>query len=156
MVFKTLYEFDAAPGEVFDAMTDPCVVASCLPGCDVLEPLGGNRYEATMTIGVAAIKGRFKGTVELRDLNRPFSYGIHVNGKGPAGFARGRGEIEISERGSSSSVSVQARAQVGGPVARVGQRLLAGTTKMVTDRFFACLRKKVEANAASSEESTTT
>ena len=149
MVFKNRYEFDASPGEVFDAMTDPGTVAACLPGCDALQPLGGNRYQATMTVGVAAIKGRFKGTVELRNLNRPSSYAIHVNGRGPAGFARGHGEIEISERGASSSVNVQAKAQVGGPVARVGQRLLAGTTKMVTDRFFACLRKKVEAHAAS-------
>ena len=145
MVFKSRYTFDAPPEPVFDAMTDPSIVAACLPGCDALEPLGNNRYQATMTIGVAAIKGRFKGTVELRDLNRPRSYTLRVSGKGTAGFARGQAQIEIQENGSSSSVGVNAKAQVGGPVARVGQRLLGGTTKMVADKFFACLRKKVEA-----------
>ena len=144
MVFKSLYTFDAPPEPVFDAMTDPNTVAACLPGCDALEPIGSNRYRATMTIGVAAIKGRFKGTVELLDLNRPGSYTLRVSGKGAAGFANGRARIEIEESGDSSSVAVSARAQVGGPVARVGQRLLAGTTKMVADKFFACMRKKVE------------
>jgi carbon monoxide dehydrogenase subunit G len=33
--------------------------------------------------------------------------------------------------------------QVGGAVARVGQRLLAGVSKMMMDRFFECLRGKV-------------
>jgi carbon monoxide dehydrogenase subunit G len=148
MDFKGRYNFDAAPNQVFDAMTNPCTVAACLPGCDALEPLGDNRYQATMMIGVAAIKGRFKGTVELRDLERPVSYTLRVAGKGTLGFAKGQARIEIGERGSSSSVAVEAKAQVGGPVARVGHRLLAGTTKMVADKFFACLRKKVEADSA--------
>ncbi len=147
MVFKNRYEFQAAPEEVFDAMTDPDVVASCLPGCDSLESVGENRYRATMTVGVAAIKGRFKGTIELQDLDRPASYTMRLNGRGPAGFARGRAEISISERAAASTVAVHAKAQIGGPVARVGQRLLAGTVKMVTDRFFACLRTRVELDA---------
>ncbi len=144
MDFKGRYNFDASPDRVFDAMTNPRTVAACLPGCDALEPLGDNRYQATMMIGVAAIKGRFKGTVELRDLERPVSYTLRVAGKGTVGFAKGQARIEIGESGSSSSVAVIAKAQVGGPVARVGQRLLAGTTKMVADKFFACLRQKVE------------
>ena len=147
MNFKGRYDFDASPGHVFAAMTSPGTVASCLPGCDDLKPLGDNRYEAAMTIGVAAIKGRFKGTVELRDLEPPASYALHVTGKGPMGFARGQARVKIRESGAASSVEVQAKAQVGGPIARVGQRLLAGTTKMMADRFFACLRKKVEAGA---------
>ncbi len=147
MDFKSAYRFAAEPREVFDALTDPQTVASCLPGCDELEPLGENCYQAEMTLGVAAIKGRFRGTVELHDLNRPASFTLRVAGKGTAGFARGEARISISECDSSSSVAVRAKAQVGGPVARVGQRLLVGTAKMITDKFFACLRKKIEGEA---------
>lgn len=150
MNFKGKYNFDASPGDIFDAMTNPGTVAACLPGCDALEPLGDNRYQATMTIGVAAIKGRFKGTVELCDLDRPRSYTLRVSGKGSVGFARGQARIDIHEQGASSLVAVQAKAQVGGAVARVGQRLLAGTTKMVADKFFACLRTKVGAGSVAS------
>ncbi len=149
MEFRNRYEFEAAPAQVFDAMTDPATVAACLPGCETLEPLGDNRYQATMTIGVAAVKGRFKGTVELCDLERPNSFALRVDGRGNAGFAKGEARIEITATGSSSSIGVQAKALVGGPVARVGQRLLVGTAKMVTDKFFACLRKKVETDQAS-------
>jgi carbon monoxide dehydrogenase subunit G len=33
--------------------------------------------------------------------------------------------------------------QTGGPIARVGQRLIGGVSKMMQDKFFACLQGKV-------------
>lgn len=144
MVFQSRHEFAAQPEAVFDAMTDPHVVAACLPGCDGLDPIGENRYEATMTVGVAAIKGRFRGTVELCDLQRPSSYALRVNGRGSIGFSKGEARIAIEAQGEGSLVSVEAKAQVGGAVARVGQRLLAGTAKTMADKFFASLRDHVD------------
>jgi carbon monoxide dehydrogenase subunit G len=34
--------------------------------------------------------------------------------------------------------------QTGGPIARVGQRLIGGVAKMMMDRFFACLQAKLD------------
>ena len=144
MDFNSKYEFDASPETVFDALTAPEKVAGCLPGCETLKPLGDDRYEAAMTIGVAAIKGKFRGTVAMRDLRRPSSFTLQVEGKGSTGFANGEARIEIAASGAGSTVAVQSSAKVGGPIARVGQRLLAGTAKMVADKFFACLRRQVE------------
>lgn len=145
MEFHSTYEIEAAPEEVFDAMTNVDLVAGCVPGCDGMEPLGDDRYQATMVLGVAAIKGRFRGVVALCDQNRPESFRLEVEGKGSAGFAKGEARIGISGTDAGCSVSVQAKARVGGPVARVGQRLLAGTTKMIADKFFGCMRNMIEA-----------
>ena len=79
MEFRGRYDFAATPEQVFDAMTRPETVAACLPGCDKLVPLGEDRYQATMTLGVAAIKGRFRGTVALREQNRPESFMLQVD-----------------------------------------------------------------------------
>ena len=149
MELKGNYEFAAAPEQVFEALTSPVSVAGCLPGCDELEPLGEDRYQATMTLGIAAIKGRFRGTVAIREQDRPKSFLLQVEGKGTAGFAKGEARVEISATDTGSSVAVQAKARVGGPVARVGQRLLAGTAKMITDKFFACLRQQVDSETES-------
>ncbi len=149
MKFASQYTFDATPETVFDLMTDPETVAGCLPGCDELEPLGDNRYRAEMVVGIAAIKGRFRGTVALREMRRPNSYTLSVDGRGSAGFTRGEARIAIDAKDAGSTVRVEADARVGGPVARVGQRLLVGTAKMLADRFFACLRRKVEASPVS-------
>jgi carbon monoxide dehydrogenase subunit G len=34
--------------------------------------------------------------------------------------------------------------QTGGPIARLGQRLISGVVKMMLDRFFTCLQAKLE------------
>ena len=144
MDLTATYTFNAPPERVFDLMTDPAVVAACLPGCEQLEPLGENRYRAVLSMGIAAITGRYEGTVELQDLNRPSSYKLVVEGKGKPGFVKGSGEIEISATPTGSLVKVLGRAQVGGAIARVGQRLIGGASKMMTDKFFACLLDQID------------
>ncbi len=138
------YSFAAPPERVFDLMTDPEVVAACLPGCEQLEPVGENRYRAALKMGVAAITGRYEGTVELQDLQRPDSYRLVVAGKGKPGFVKGGGEIRLTPTETGTKVEVTGKAQVGGAIARVGQRLIGGASKMMTDKFFDCLRTKLE------------
>lgn len=133
------YKFDAPPERVFDLLTDPAVVASCLPGCEQLEPIGENKYRAVLSMGIAAITGRYEGTVELADLNRPRSYRLVVEGRGTPGFVKGAGSIELAADGAGTVVNVNGHAQVGGAIARVGQRLIGGASKMMTDKFFSCI-----------------
>lgn len=137
------YTFNAPPERVFDLMTDPEVVAACLPGCEKLEPLGDNRYRAALSMGIAAITGRYEGTVELQNLERPSSYRLLVEGKGKAGFVKGGGEIQLEPIETGTRVDVRGKAHVGGAIARVGQRLIGGASKMMTDKFFACLESRL-------------
>jgi len=39
-------------------------------------------------------------------------------------------------------VDVAGTVQTGGPIARLGQRLIGGVSKMMLDRFFGCLQGK--------------
>jgi carbon monoxide dehydrogenase subunit G len=111
------------------------------PGCESLDPVPGedDTYRASLTIGVAAVSGRYEGTVAMRDKHPPEGYRLVVDGRGKGGFAKGEAEIELAENGDQTVVTVAGRAQVGGTVARVGQRLLGSVSKMMMDRFFACL-----------------
>jgi carbon monoxide dehydrogenase subunit G len=43
----------------------------------------------------------------------------------------------------NTQVDVTATVQTGGPIARLGQRLVGGVSKMMLDRFFACLQSKL-------------
>jgi len=40
-------------------------------------------------------------------------------------------------------VEVSGTVQSGGPIARLGQRLIGNVSKMMQDRFFACLQTKL-------------
>jgi hypothetical protein len=68
-----------------------------------------------------------------------------VEGSGTPGFVKGEVVIELAgQPDETTTVHVKGDGQVGGLIARVGQRLLSSVTKMMMDRFFACLQQKVE------------
>ncbi len=152
MEVSATYTFDAPRQRVWELLIDPQVIAGCLPGCEAMEPTGDDTYRAILTIGIAAITGRYEGTVRMSDKDEPAGYTLVVEGKGKPGFVNGSANVSLAEAdgGARTSVAVTGRTQVGGTIARVGQRLLGGVSKMMMDRFFACLQERARATGAGS------
>jgi hypothetical protein len=143
MQLSSTYTFRASRQAVWDRLIDPTVVAACLPGCESLDPIGEDTYHADLTVGVAAISGRYQATIQIADQQPPTSYRLIVDGSGRAGFVKGDAAITLSEADGQTVVTVNGNGQVGGTIARVGQRLLGSVSKMMMDRFFECLQKKI-------------
>jgi hypothetical protein len=141
------YTFPASRDRVWALLMDPAVISSCIPGCERFEPDGEDRYKVTLTVALAAITGHYEGTVALADKIEPTSYRLIVEGQGKAGFVKGSSAIALKERDTVTDVEVTGTVQVGGPVARVGQRLIGGVAKMMMDRFFACLESKLQSRS---------
>ena len=137
------YTFDAPPARVWDLLMDPAVISSCIPGCDAFEPDGEDRYKVKLTVGIAAITGAYEGVVAISEKVAPSSYRLTVEGQGKPGFAKGNSSIALRANGDKTIVDVSGTVHTGGPIARVGQRLIGGVSKMMLDRFFACLQGKV-------------
>lgn len=138
------YAFTAAPDRVWDLMMDPAAIASCIPGCEALEPDGPDRYRAKITIGLAAITGTYEGTVVITEKIEKSSYRLAVEGQGKPGFVKGDAAITLRADGGGTVVELTATVQTGGAIARLGQRLIGAAAKMMQDRFFACMKGKVE------------
>jgi carbon monoxide dehydrogenase subunit G len=137
------YSFDAAQDRVWALLMDPAVLSSCIPGCERFEPDGDDRYRVTLTVGLAAITGTYNGTVVLTDMVPEKSYGLVVEGQGRPGFVKGSSAIVLRAEGATTVVDATATVQTGGPIARLGQRLVGGVAKMMLDRFFQCLQSKL-------------
>ncbi len=133
----------AAPRErVWQFLLDPETLRQCLPGCEKLEAVGADEYEATMKIGVAMIRGTYQGRVKISDKQEPTSYRMLVEGKGSAGQVSGEGRLELSEEGGQTRVRYSGTANVRGTLARVGARVMQPAAKMVVGQFFNCLASK--------------
>jgi carbon monoxide dehydrogenase subunit G len=137
------YTFNAPPDRVWHLLMDPAVLSSCIPGCERFDPDGEDRYNVTLTVGLAAITGTYNGTVVLVDKIENSSYRLIVEGQGRPGFVKGSSAIALRADGTATAVDVTATVQTGGPIARMGQRLIGGVAKMMMDRFFACLQGKL-------------
>jgi carbon monoxide dehydrogenase subunit G len=67
-----------------------------------------------------------------------------VEGQGRPGFVKGSSAIALRADGATTAVDVTGTVQTGGPIARVGQRLIGSVAKMMMERFFACLQSKLQ------------
>jgi hypothetical protein len=137
------YTFNAPPDRVWNLLMDPAVIASCIPGCEKLEPTGEDRYRASLTVALAAITGSYVGNVLISDKVPHESYRLTVDGQGKPGFVKGSAAIALRPDGATTVVDVKGTVETGGPIARLGQRLIGNVSKMMQDRFFACLQGKL-------------
>ncbi len=141
----------AAPREiVWKGLLDPAVLARAVPGCEKLEAQPDGSYRAEMSVGIAAVKGRYHGRIEILDPVPPERYRMKVEGQGTGGFVKGEGVLTLTEQGGETLVSYSGETQVGGIIANVGQRLLLGAARQVVSHFFDALARELVARPPAS------
>ena len=139
------HTFQAPRERVWRSLLDPAVLQACLPGCERLDVVGEDEYEATMKIGVAMIRGTFTGRVKISDKVEPESYRMLVEGKGTQGQVSGDGALELIDEDGTTRVRYRGEANVRGTLARVGARVMQPAAKMIVGQFFQCLESKTTA-----------
>lgn len=124
--------------QVWRSLNDPVILKQCLPGCELFEAISDTEFNVTMMAKVGPVKARFKGEVKLLDVNPPISYTLSGMGKGgAAGFVKGSATVRLEEMGSSVTLmTYSVKANVGGKLAQLGTRLVAGATRKLANEFF--------------------
>ena len=129
---------------VWRALNDPEVLRRAVPGCEELEKTSDTEFTAKVTLKIGPVKASFKGRVTLSDLDPPNSYRISGEGQGGvAGFVRGSAQVQLSEDGDGTRLRYTATATVGGKLAQVGQRMIAGASRKLAAEFFSALGEAI-------------
>jgi uncharacterized protein len=123
---------------VWRALNDPDMLKASVPGCESLERIDGDSYRATVAAKVGPVSARFVGKLQLVDIDAPNSYRLKFEGQGgAAGFANGEAKVTLADAaGSQTSLSYAVKAQVGGKLAQIGNRLIDGAAAKLADDFF--------------------
>jgi uncharacterized protein len=124
---------------VWARLNDAETLRASIPGCESLEKLSDTELQAVAKVKVGPVSARFKGKVNLSDLDPPNSYRISGQGDGGiAGFAKGGANVKLAdEAGGGTRLAYDVDAQVGGRIAQLGGRLIDSTAKKLADEFFA-------------------
>ena len=122
---------------VWAKLNDADVLRVCIPGCEELNKLSDTEFQAVATAKVGPVKARFKGKVQLSELNPPNGYKISGEGEGGvAGFAKGGATVSLTEKDGGTLLTYNVEAHIGGKLAQLGQRLINGVAKKMADDFF--------------------
>ena len=128
---------------VWARLNDAETLKASIPGCESLEKLSDTELQAVAKVKIGPVSARFKGKVNLSDLDPPNSYRISGQGDGGiAGFAKGGANVRLAdEAGGGTRLAYDVDAQVGGKIAQLGGRLIDCTAKKLADEFFANFAK---------------
>lgn len=128
----------SAPRDVvYRALNDPEILRECIPGCDELIQHSPEQLEAKVVLKIGPVKARFAGEVTLDTSNAPGGFTLTGEGKGgAAGFAKGGADVTLTEDGDDTILAYTATVDIGGKIAQLGSRLIAGTAKKLSGKFF--------------------
>ena len=147
------FHIPASRERVWQALNDPEILRRAVPGCETLEKVSDTEFTAKVTLKIGPVKASFKGRVTLSDLDPPNSYSINGEGQGGvAGFARGGAKITLSDDGDGTHLRYEATATVGGKLAQVGQRMIAGVSQKLAGQFFSALGEAIVEAGAEADE----
>ena len=137
MDMKGEYRIPAPRQRVWEALNDTETLGRCIPGCESIQKTSDTSMSAVVQAKVGPVSARFTGDVTLEDIDPPNGYTIRGEGKGGvAGFAKGTAKVDLADDGDGTLLTYAVDAQVGGKLAQVGARLVAGTVKKMADEFF--------------------
>ena len=120
----------------------PEAISSCIPAASIRArrrgSLQGHAYRRT--------RGDYRN---LQGEGRAPEQALHNlsagDGRQRTAWIREGENNALRPDGEATAADVSGAVHTGGPIARLGQRLIGGVAKMIMDRFFACLKGKIEA-----------
>lgn len=123
---------------VWQALNDPAALKEAIPGCESLERIGDDEWQATVAARVGPVSARFNGKMRMTDIVPPTGYTLKFEGQGgAAGFANGAARVTLAPApGDQTTLTYVVSAQVGGKLAQIGSRLIDGAAAKIADEFF--------------------
>lgn len=124
--------------QVWDALMNPDFLKRSIPGCESVELIDENQYQATVVAAVGPVKAKFTGKILMSDLSPPTSYRVTFVGEGGlAGGAEGVASVNLIEEVAGTTLIYEVEAKVSGKIAQIGSRLIDATASKLAGQFFA-------------------
>ena len=84
------YRLKVSRQQAWDTLLNPNTLHICIPGCQALERLTDDHYQARIKTVIGPVRATFDTELHIKDSNPPESYRLEGEGKGGAvGFGRG-------------------------------------------------------------------
>jgi carbon monoxide dehydrogenase subunit G len=134
------HRFTHSREEVWKALLDPTALTATLPGARRLEPTGPDEYAITVDVGVGSVKGTYDGTFALKDKVVREACTVTASASGRPGSVTAVAQMRLADGDKGHAVmTYEADANVTGPLAGVGQRLMGAAARRTTEQFLTAL-----------------
>jgi carbon monoxide dehydrogenase subunit G len=137
----------APRAEVWKRITDPALVAECIPGCSKVEMLSPERYRAEVVLAVGPIRANFSLVVEVTRQDPPNRVWSVTRGEegSRASFLSAESLVVLTDAADGTThVSYTSEVTVTGRLAKFGLGMMKKKTEAIGLQFGDAFRAKVE------------
>lgn len=133
------FEIDAPMDQVWEFISDPTKVVTCLPGAELTQVIDAKTYEGKVKVKVGPILAAYKGLARIEELDG-LTHTIRVAAEGKetagAGLAKAGmiGVVEATPSGGTK-VSVNADVDIKGKLAQFGGGLIQEVARQIFKQF---------------------
>jgi len=132
------------PEKLWDLLQDPEFLKEIMPGCKELKQTEEDHFSGIIEAKVGAISSRYTTKFSIYDKNRPNSYRLKVEGNGKGGFVNADTQVVFEANQDGTVIKYDGEVNIGGTIARIGQRLIDAASKMLISKGVNNLKEKIE------------
>ncbi|HEY2508890.1 MAG TPA: SRPBCC family protein [Streptosporangiaceae bacterium] len=122
-------------------------VASCLPGTELTDDLGNNKYAGKVAVRMGPVRLQFAGTADITERDDAAKR-IVVNATGAEEKGRGQASMVVTatlaRSGRGTRVDVTQDLQLAGAAAQYGRGMISDVTSVLMRDFSANLQDRIE------------
>jgi hypothetical protein len=146
MLIKTDFEVAEPLEKVWQYFDDISAVAACLPGAELTDDLGDDKYKGRVAVRMGPVKLRFAGTAHITERDDP---GKRIVVQASGAEEKGKGQAEmlvtatLTSAGRGTKVAVTQDLQLSGAAAQYGRGMISDVTAVLMRDFSANLQDRI-------------
>ena len=147
MLITNDFEVAQPVDKVWRFFDDIPQVGACLPGAELTEDLGGEKYKGRVAVRMGPVRLQFGGTAEITERDEAAKR-IVVDAAGAEEKGRGQASMVVtatlSRAGQGTKVAVAQDLQLSGAAAQYGRGMISDVTSVLMRDFSANMQDRIE------------
>jgi carbon monoxide dehydrogenase subunit G len=146
MLIKNDFEVTQPIEKVWRFFDDIPQVAACLPGAELTEDLGDDKYQGRVAVRMGPVRLQFSGTAEITERDEAAKR-VVVHAAGAEEKGRGQASMTVTaslaRSGGGTRVAVSQDLQLSGAAAQYGRGMISDVTAVLMRDFSANMADRI-------------
>jgi carbon monoxide dehydrogenase subunit G len=146
MLIKSDFEVAEPVEKVWQFFENIPQVATCLPGAELTEDLGGEKYKGRVAVRMGPVRLRFAGTADITERDEA-ARRVVVHAAGAEERGRGQASMTVTatlaSAGRGTRVDVTQDLQLAGAAAQYGRGMISDVTSVLMHDFAVNMQDRI-------------
>ncbi len=149
------FQIERPINEVWDFLSDPHKIVTCVPGAQLTETIDEKNYKGTVSMKIGPVVSSFNGQITMEKVDQTthtmeiLGKGVDTKGKGSANMVLA-GKL-VDNGYNTTEVTNNMEVSITGKLAQFGSRMIVDVSDQVFRQFVANFRGQLQAAAETTD-----